>query len=157
MAQHQYPGINLDLRYSNSRWRPRRSEGPHGYYLWAVEDDRLLPIREVFMMALMDKLTDKPDWHKKVFDEAIVAKWRAEAHAQSERELFDRIVHKARQPTDYVPMEEEEEEDGDDDFNRVVRTDCYTQRYGQTMTTLIPFPRSRILSEEAFDFVCTSS
>ncbi|KFA52316.1 hypothetical protein S40293_00605 [Stachybotrys chartarum IBT 40293] len=152
MAQHQYPGINLSLRYSNSRWRLRRSEGPPGYDFWAMEDDRLLPIRELFMMALMDKLTDKPDWHKKVFDEAIVAKWRAEAHAQSERELFDRIVHKARHPTDYAPREEDEEQDGHDEIDRVVRTDRYTQRYGHTMTTHVPFPRSRILSEEAFEF-----
>jgi hypothetical protein len=31
------------------------------------------------MMGIMDRLTDKENWHKKVFDEAIVAKWRKEA------------------------------------------------------------------------------
>lgn len=31
------------------------------------------------MMSIMDQLTDKNEWHKKVFDAAIVSKWRAEA------------------------------------------------------------------------------
>ena len=31
------------------------------------------------MIALMATLKDKPDWSRKVFDEAIVAKWRSEA------------------------------------------------------------------------------
>ena len=31
------------------------------------------------MMSIMDRLTDKPGWHKKVFDETIVSKWREEA------------------------------------------------------------------------------
>lgn len=33
------------------------------------------------MMAIMDRLTDKADWHRKVFDEDIVAQWKAEAMA----------------------------------------------------------------------------
>jgi cell pole-organizing protein PopZ len=75
----------------------------------------LLPIREVFMMAAMDAckssapqllprrrthsdhcnqtaVTDKPNWHEKVFDDAIVAKWRKEAMEQPEDELYARIV-----------------------------------------------------------------
>ena len=28
------------------------------------------------MMAVMDKITDKPDWDEKVFDDIIVQKWR---------------------------------------------------------------------------------
>jgi hypothetical protein len=31
------------------------------------------------MMELMNRLTDKPDWDKKVFDDDIVSKWRQEA------------------------------------------------------------------------------
>lgn len=30
------------------------------------------------MMSIIDRLTDKPDWEKKVFDEEIVAKWMKE-------------------------------------------------------------------------------
>lgn len=32
-------------------------------------------------MNIMDRLMDKEDWHKKVFDEVIVSKWRDEALA----------------------------------------------------------------------------
>ncbi|KAI5363285.1 hypothetical protein Slin15195_G106690 [Septoria linicola] len=40
-----------------------------------------LTLRERKMMALMGELTDKPDWHKKIFDDKIVAKWGDEALA----------------------------------------------------------------------------
>jgi hypothetical protein len=33
------------------------------------------------MMSIMDRLTDKEDWQKKVFDEEIVSKWCGEALA----------------------------------------------------------------------------
>jgi hypothetical protein len=35
--------------------------------------------REVAMLAMMNEITDKHDWHKKVYDETIAAKWTAEA------------------------------------------------------------------------------
>ena len=31
------------------------------------------------MISVMVTLKDKPEWHRKVFDEQIVAKWRTEA------------------------------------------------------------------------------
>ena len=31
------------------------------------------------MLDFINKITDKPEWERKVFDEAIVAKWRGEA------------------------------------------------------------------------------
>lgn len=40
-----------------------------------------LTAREVAMLGVMNALTDKPDWHKKVFDDEIVAKWKQEACA----------------------------------------------------------------------------
>jgi hypothetical protein len=43
-------------------------------------------------MILMDRLTDKPNWHEKVFDEAVVAKWRDEALTQNEESLFEEII-----------------------------------------------------------------
>ncbi|KAF2442510.1 hypothetical protein P171DRAFT_364692 [Karstenula rhodostoma CBS 690.94] len=36
-------------------------------------------LRERNMMGVMDRLTDKPEWGRKVFDEDIVAKWKKEA------------------------------------------------------------------------------
>ncbi|KAF7185849.1 hypothetical protein HII31_12722 [Pseudocercospora fuligena] len=37
-----------------------------------------LMLKERNMIALMDKLTDKPDWNRKINEEDIVSKWRAE-------------------------------------------------------------------------------
>lgn len=44
------------------------------------------------MMMLMDKLTDKPHWHEKVFNETIVQKWREEVRQKPEDSLFKRIM-----------------------------------------------------------------
>ena len=38
----------------------------------------LLPVREYTIMELVNVITDKPDWQRKVFDDEIVKKWRAE-------------------------------------------------------------------------------
>jgi len=38
-------------------------------------------------MSIMDHLTDKEDWHEKVFDEDVVSKWEKEAQAISDVEL----------------------------------------------------------------------
>jgi hypothetical protein len=43
-------------------------------------NERLL-VRELAMLAVMDNITDKPRWQEKVFDEAIVEKWRTEVTA----------------------------------------------------------------------------
>ncbi|PTB75248.1 hypothetical protein M440DRAFT_1439803 [Trichoderma longibrachiatum ATCC 18648] len=64
----------------------------------------ILPIREVAMMLLMEKLTDKPNWHEKVFDEAIVDKWRQEARTQSENGLFARIMQGKQVYSGQIPM-----------------------------------------------------
>lgn len=40
---------------------------------------RPLTLREIAMMAVMNQLMEKPDWHKKIFDKFIVDKWSAEA------------------------------------------------------------------------------
>ncbi|KAF3769013.1 hypothetical protein M406DRAFT_250309 [Cryphonectria parasitica EP155] len=47
---------------------------------------KVLPVREVAMMAIMDQLTDKPEWHHEVFDRSIVDKWREEALAVPDSE-----------------------------------------------------------------------
>lgn len=36
-------------------------------------------VRERAMIALMDSITDKPEWDRKVFDDGIVSNWRKEA------------------------------------------------------------------------------
>ncbi|KAJ4298808.1 hypothetical protein N0V88_003846 [Collariella sp. IMI 366227] len=59
----------------------------------AGSDSALLLVREVAMMLVMDRLTDKPDWHVKIYDETIVDKWRQEALAWPEEDLWDRIAN----------------------------------------------------------------
>lgn len=73
----KYPGLGLELRHF--------PQGNYGTYPLGIHgncyggDSDLLPVREVAMLAIMDKLTDKSEWHKKVFDDNIVARWRKEA------------------------------------------------------------------------------
>lgn len=82
LAMPDYPGLGIDLRYNpqdgfnDSRFHP---VGAHGSCYGATSD--LLPIRELAMMSIVDRLTDKEDWHRKVFDDEIVSKWREEAMA----------------------------------------------------------------------------
>jgi hypothetical protein len=59
----------------------------------------MLLIREVAMMIVMNQLTEKPDWHIKVFDDTIVEKWIQEALALPVEPLYDDIV----KPEKYNP------------------------------------------------------
>jgi hypothetical protein len=72
-----YPGLGLPLRHNKQDDYGFYPIGAHGSCYGSDSD--LLPVRELAMMNIMDRLTDKPDWEKKVFDEEIVAKWRKEA------------------------------------------------------------------------------
>lgn len=40
-----------------------------------------LATRELYVLFFVEQITNKPDWHAKVFDETIVSKWRSEAEA----------------------------------------------------------------------------
>jgi hypothetical protein len=77
-----YPGYNLDLRHYWSRRGRLYAMGAHVRCLGAPSN--LLPVKELAMLRLMDTLTDKPGWERKVFDEEIAGRWRKEALAQSE-------------------------------------------------------------------------
>lgn len=92
-GSYKYPGVNLPLRHLDQRER----HGVDYYRLGSFTGARnsqseLLQVREVAMMILQDRLTDKPNWHEKVFDETIVAKWRNEALTQSEDDIHREIV-----------------------------------------------------------------
>ncbi len=101
LTTHQplYPGVNLPLRYLAQGGVP----GIDLYRLGSFEgaegaQTELLHMREVAMMILMDRLTDKPNWHEKVFDDTIVGKWRSEALTQPEDAVFDEIIAGKRVP-----------------------------------------------------------
>lgn len=69
--QIKLPGFGLDVNY----------EGPEDRFPNVIMDWEGTPltVRERTMMSLMDQITDKPEWDRKVFDEGIVQRWRQEA------------------------------------------------------------------------------
>ncbi|KAK4208321.1 hypothetical protein QBC37DRAFT_296987 [Rhypophila decipiens] len=73
-----YPGIILGLRQTEGK-------GDDDDYKIAAHPTcpgpgaHLLQVREVAMMVLMDRLTDKPNWTEKIHNPEILAKWRKEA------------------------------------------------------------------------------
>ncbi|KAL8284851.1 hypothetical protein RB600_009335 [Gaeumannomyces tritici] len=100
-----YPGMGLKLRY----WSPRngtRIQDQPVYPIGAHTEScslksTLVYVREAAMMIVIEALTDKPEWHKKVFDDVIVAKWRKEALAIPDRFFWDQITSfKTQDPTD---------------------------------------------------------
>ncbi|KAM7195412.1 Protein of unknown function (DUF4246) domain containing protein [Rhypophila sp. PSN 637] len=73
-----YPGIILGLRETEGK------DDDDSYQIAAHSacpgsHADLLQVREVAMMVLMDRLTDKPNWTEKIHDADILAKWRKEA------------------------------------------------------------------------------
>ncbi|WOO83200.1 uncharacterized protein LOC62_05G006723 [Vanrija pseudolonga] len=76
----QRPGLGLPLSaYIHAT-------AAQGQFPPAVADDQeeeqwksnSVPTRERAMLWFISEITDKPDWHTKVHDDAIVAKWKAE-------------------------------------------------------------------------------
>ncbi|KAJ9162213.1 glucose-methanol-choline oxidoreductase [Coniochaeta hoffmannii] len=97
---YEYPGWNKDLRWTDQRRGERRDAtypmGIH-YNCHGAESEMLL-MREVAMMLVMDRLTDKPDWHVKVFNDEIADKWRQEALAWPNDDLYNRIINVSTWP-----------------------------------------------------------
>ncbi|KAK4244335.1 hypothetical protein C7999DRAFT_35299 [Corynascus novoguineensis] len=91
-----YPGWNLPLDYRGND--PDDNEvypfGVQGHSLGVQgnpgAETKVLTVREVAMMLVMDRLTDKPDWHIKVFDDKIAEKWKEETLAWPEEDLWMR-------------------------------------------------------------------
>lgn len=86
----KYPGWDVDLGWQGGHFY----DYPAAIYPASFgSHSDLICVREVAMMLAMDRLTDKPDWHIKVFDDDIVAKWRAEIMAWPDDDLWNRIAH----------------------------------------------------------------
>ncbi|KAK4198028.1 hypothetical protein QBC40DRAFT_284400 [Triangularia verruculosa] len=142
--QYRYPGVNIDLRHLN------QEEGRLGfdyYRLGSFEglDDYqtpLLYVREVAMTLLMDRLTDKPNWHEKVFNEEIVAKWRQEALTAPEDEIWNSIVR------DEILRSAEEERQTIAELPPDELADFDFSSFSRPRKP----ERSRIISEKAFDY-----
>ena len=48
--------------------------------------------REIVMLRIMNELTDKPDWNRKIFDTNLTRKWRAEAMAAHSADVTDKCI-----------------------------------------------------------------
>jgi len=82
----RYPGLGHSLRFCPARY----SSFPIGVHENVANSaSDILQVREVAMMSVMDRLTDKVDWHKKIFDDQIVSKWRSEALEIPDEEFWN--------------------------------------------------------------------
>lgn len=86
------------------------------------------------MMAIMDRLTDKPEWHRKVFDDAIVSKWKQEAMAVPDEEWM-KVA--AAPGSEWVRPR-----------RRVIHTDGQTRQVAVAAQEVVG-----VMSEQAFDYV----
>ncbi|RJE26931.1 hypothetical protein PHISCL_00738 [Aspergillus sclerotialis] len=78
------PGFTLPLNYNVPRMNMKfhnalDSEDIIGGYV-----NRITTTREIMMMRVMNSISDKPKWDRKVFDEEIISKWRKETAESGE-------------------------------------------------------------------------
>lgn len=78
------PGFGLPVNYRSDKYFP------NAVLHWS---GTILTVRELNMMAIMDKITDKPDWDQKVFDDTIVQKWRQEALGTEGMDVSEKMLH----------------------------------------------------------------
>lgn len=64
------------------------------YFPNAVEDWLAvsLTLRELNMLQLMNQITDKPDWHRKVFNAELIEKWGQEATDAENMDFTDNML-----------------------------------------------------------------
>ena len=104
----EYPGLGLDLRYHGQIDRGHKEPGyPLGMHTNCEgSKSELLLVREVAMMMVMDILTDKPGWHRKLFDDEIARKWTEEALAIPASRFHNEIVKRSHDPdSPYEPFD----------------------------------------------------
>ncbi|KAJ3455834.1 hypothetical protein MRS44_017316 [Fusarium solani] len=90
-AKTKYPGLGLDIRHDDSNDRDVIYPIGTHFNCYGSESEMLL-VREVAMMMVMESITDKPDWHVKVFDPEIANKWKAEALALPVDAMYKEIA-----------------------------------------------------------------
>ncbi|TFK72606.1 hypothetical protein BDN72DRAFT_815682 [Pluteus cervinus] len=52
----------------------------------------LMSLRELTMTRLMNEITEKVDWHIKIFDETIAKKWKVEALATPDLDISEKMI-----------------------------------------------------------------
>ena len=85
------PGVNMPVDAKPHKTFPSALVAPSSYDRWASQG---ITLREQRMMGFISDITDKPEWERKVFDEEVVDKWRAEASEELEELHGDVILSK---------------------------------------------------------------
>ncbi|KZF21064.1 hypothetical protein L228DRAFT_248827 [Xylona heveae TC161] len=80
----ELPGFTLALNYEpQGKYNQEIRQDEGGLFESALSVgegfERILTLREITMLQIMNEVTDKPEWNRKVFDKDICNKWRAEA------------------------------------------------------------------------------
>ncbi|KAK4039740.1 hypothetical protein C8A01DRAFT_36276 [Parachaetomium inaequale] len=144
-ARPQYPGWNRDLRWTTNGHMDMHMQDviyPTGiHYNSEGAASAPLSVREVAMMLLMDSLTDKPDWHIKVFDDDVAETWKTdmEALAWPNDVLWKRIAnhHNMRWEEPWQPRRPEhilDKECVDYCIHELRRKACHFENTGITPT-----------------------
>ncbi|KAJ2912666.1 hypothetical protein MD484_g7746, partial [Candolleomyces efflorescens] len=95
------PGLGRPLEYVPAKSDPLYVREPIGN---ALEKDKLCclgltTLREFAMLKFINLITDKEGWHKKVFDDDIIAKWLAEVKSSGEdftENMFEYCIQELR-------------------------------------------------------------
>ena len=83
-ARIKLPGFGLPVNTMGdqfSKWDPEKQVYSRNRFPNVITDWAANPVsaRERLMTYLINTITDKPEWDRKVFDEEIVNRWRNEA------------------------------------------------------------------------------
>ncbi|GLB35536.1 putative protein of unknown function (DUF4246) [Lyophyllum shimeji] len=91
-SRFRLPGFGLPLNFT-----PRLKDGDGRVLFRNALDGKdlldgvaqlpLTTLREFTMLQFMNYITDKPEWHRKVFDETITSKWKAEALSEDDPDM----------------------------------------------------------------------
>lgn len=71
VPKNEFPGLGLPIEHKGDKAFPLAVDES-----WQSEG---VSLREQRMLDFIGKITDKPGWEVKVFDQEIVSRWRAEA------------------------------------------------------------------------------
>ncbi|KAL3472540.1 hypothetical protein BJX99DRAFT_214159 [Aspergillus californicus] len=87
------PGLNLPLTFQpKTRWdQSKFANALDERDIQNGSCGHIYTIRELLMMRIMDEITDKPGWEKKVFNEEITTKWRKEI-AESGQDVSELMI-----------------------------------------------------------------
>ena len=77
------PGFGLPVNYTPDKYFPSAALDWSG---------TILTVRELNMMGIMERITNKKDWDKKVFDDTIVQKWRQEALGTEGMDVSEKML-----------------------------------------------------------------